>query len=79
MSVGTLATVSECLGGEWSFESREVKARTELDVYRAAVDLIGYHPLLINYAIETHLKYTGLLAAISFTCLDSHFVLLFRF
>ncbi len=47
---------------EWRVEAREIKARTELDSYRAVVDQLGFSPVLVNYAIECQLKEKGRLS-----------------
>ncbi len=46
---------------EYRVEAREMKARAELESYRAAVDLLGFSPVLVNYAIESQLKEIGIL------------------
>ena len=42
-----------------------MKARAELESYRAAVDLLGFSPVLVNYAIESQLKEIGIFCSFS--------------
>ena len=37
-----------------------MKARTELESYRAVVNELGFPVVLVNYAVESKLKETGI-------------------
>ena len=45
---------------EYRVEAGEMKDRAELDSYRAAVDELGFSPVLVNYAVESQLKEIGI-------------------
>lgn len=44
---------------EYRLENRELKARTELPVFRSLIDELRFDEDLVNYANESYLRETG--------------------